>query len=249
MPKAVLTYYPASRGRLMDTGPKAVEAVCVCRGYADFLGIALPLNLPMLDRMVVVTDPKDRETAAICAAHRPKCLLVRTSQFGKGGGPFNKGAALNAGFAAIRGDGWVLCMDADIVLTEGFREHVLEAPLHQGVLYGARRAILPKYEDWVRWSAPGSVHPADARPAQGAVLGYFQLFHALAGPVRGTRGRKWYPEGSLTAARSDLEFAGKWGRSTILPLRVAHLGRTGANWRGRKTPPFTGVPNRFGNKR
>ena len=39
-----------------------LEAVIVCRDYADFLGQTLPHNLAHFDRIVVVTSPRERRT-------------------------------------------------------------------------------------------------------------------------------------------------------------------------------------------
>ena len=43
-----------------------VEAVTVSIGFADFLKVTLPHNLPLFDRIVVVTSPDDVPTRELC---------------------------------------------------------------------------------------------------------------------------------------------------------------------------------------
>src|SRR3954468_3524153 len=81
-----------------------IEAVTVSVGYDDFLDETLTLNHPQLDTMIVVTSHEDRKTHAVCRKHGAHC--IPTDLIKKNGRNFNKGAAINAGFAYFQYHGW-----------------------------------------------------------------------------------------------------------------------------------------------
>ena len=53
-----------------------VECITVCVGYGDFLAQTLPENLPLVDNLVVITSPGDKETQALCRVHNVRHIEV-----------------------------------------------------------------------------------------------------------------------------------------------------------------------------
>jgi hypothetical protein len=242
-----------------------IEAVTVCIGYADFLRETLKYNIPLLDRIIVITSPDDRETREVCKRNGLVCVV---SEDHKAGGheaysDFNKGALVEKALHQCSENAWRLHLDADIVLPHQFR-HLLEtAGLREDCLYGVDRINIRGWEEWQRLQKSGwlqggefqhnwQIHfPGDpigdrvAPNRMGYVpIGFFQLWHSIADEFGGIHCRP-YPSTHGTAARSDVKFALQWDRSkrVLVPeIVVAHLesekGRMGVNWNGRKSAPF-----------
>jgi hypothetical protein len=235
--------------------PMRLEAVQTCVGYADFLAALLPRNKHLFDKIVVVTTPDDLDTRRLCEYLHVEC--VQTNAFHRDGAAFAKGDGINAGLEKLSLDGWVVHLDADIVLPPLFRDTVLGLDLDDTHVYGCDRYIIPHFEAWQEHvNHPRLEHEngvyvhADAYkigtriapPQHGGYIpiGFFQMW----GP-RGS-GRLEYPTQHTTAARTDMLFALQWDRRHrgFLPEVIAyHLesdpdAPQGANWEGRHTPPF-----------
>ncbi len=238
-----------------------IEAVIVCKDYDDFLDHTLPENLGQLDDIVVVTHPDDKKTQAVCNKH--SVHWIATTVFDEHGHTFNKGAAICVGMDNIRGEDWILHMDADIVLCKDFRRMLTQAQLQRENIYGADRINVYGYEAWQRlkpqldrhyqdrWFIdPGFCHakdvPTDMRLGARVIhkehswvpIGFFQLFHS-------SHGRRYnHKRGS--AAGTDIMFPAQWARKNrvLLPeVVVYHLDSEpvhgiGTNWKGRKSRPF-----------
>lgn len=229
-----------------------IEAVIVCKDYHDFLSHTLPLNLPHLDRVVVVTHPDDKGTRGLCAKYSVDCL--DTTVFHDNGDKFNKGRAARLGLSHLRHDDWLLHIDADIVLPHRFREMLKHAQLNKSCIYGADRLNVKSFEDWAKhkhdtvpqhqWRYLIQPHHAFGVGARllhqeygWCPIGYFQLWHSSAA--------RTYPVIAGSAEHSDVLFAVQWPRDKriLLPeFFVYHLeseiSRMGTNWTGRKTKPF-----------
>lgn len=238
-----------------------LEAVITCIRYADFLAWTLPLNKHFFDRLVIVTDTQDERTKKLCEFWHVQC--IQTDEFYKDGSKFNKAAGINVGLKALEGSDWVVHLDADIVLPPMFR-HILQGlKLDQDGLYHVDRMMCQSFDDWLEYfvqpiisnEANTYVHP---RPFRLGVrlnksdyggwtpLGYFQMWN---------QGKKKlsYPLINDNAAHSDLRFAQLFSREHrhMLPeFYVIHLetkmigeNKMGANWEGRKTPPFGPAPS------
>ncbi len=91
-----------------------IEAVTVCVDCGDFLDQVAPHNRRLLDRWIVVTRPRDEETRTVCT--RNSIEIVRQDDFDRDG-PFAKDRGINKGLAQLKGDGWLLHLDADICPT------------------------------------------------------------------------------------------------------------------------------------
>jgi hypothetical protein len=235
------------------SGPTAaeslrLEAVTTCVGFDDMLDVTLTRSHPHLDTMIVVTSHSDTATKRVCGKHGVIC--VQTDLFVKNGRSFNKGAAINAGFARFQYYGWRLHLDADIVLPDNFRRILFNhSYLDQACLYGADRVnALPQD---LKLSYPqhhqGCLVNSHIQRQIGArfvhglhgycPIGYFQLWHCSC--------QKPYPYSLGTAEHDDVMFAMQWPESQrrLLPgVIVSHLvsrlgGAMGENWDGRRREP------------
>ena len=151
-----------------------IEAVLVCKNYADYLSWTLPANARHFDQIIVVTPSSDAETAAT-VAKVPNVRLVVSDRMHDRGDVFNKGKAVNDGIAAASLKGWVLIMDADIVLPIDFRAKVL-ALTDPWPLYWSERVESEalSLDEVGRWLSGAYGH---ATKIEDAPIGYFQLFH------------------------------------------------------------------------
>ena len=240
-----------------------IEAVIVCKDCSDFLEHTLAENASQLDDIVIVTHPDDKRTHQVCNRH--SVHFVKTEVFNEFGHSFNKGKAINVGLDNIRGDDWVLHMDADIVLCQGFRRMLDFAQLDTRNIYGADRINVYGWDAWQklkpmlgrhyqdRWFIdPGFCHapssPSDIKIGARVIhkeygyvpIGFFQLFHSTSGA------RYNFKRGA--AAGTDVMFPAQWPRERriLLPeVVVYHLDSekthgVGTNWKGRKSKPFGG---------
>lgn len=229
-----------------------LEAVVVCYNYSDFLEATLPNNICQVDRLVVVSHPSDKLTARLCDKYSVDC--IKTDIFHDDNDKFNKGRAINLGLSNLRHDGWIMHLDADVLLPHRFRNALSMAKLDKNSLYGCDRLNSVTYENWEKhknktipqhgWRfmvTPQKEFPVGSRLLHleygYCPIGYFQLFHSSA--------RKQYPIVCGSAEHSDVLFAVQWPREkrVLLPeFFVYHLEseavKMGANWDGRQTKPF-----------
>lgn len=238
-----------------------LEAVTVCVGYADFLAETVKHNRPHFDRWVIVTTPGDKETIELCRHRNLEC--VTTTEFYRGSGKFNKGRGISLGLNYMSSDAWVLHLDADIVLPRMTRPMLDVAHLDPANIYGADRVCLHSWEEWQELLKSGYLddqhgyhlccNPYQPKPIGTRIvrgrhgytpIGFFQLFHNQEGLHSGFRWKD-YPDSNSDAAHSDIKFALHWDRRNrvLLPeIICVHLESQpmgmGANWTGRKTPPF-----------
>lgn len=235
-----------------------LEAVTVCVNYADFLAETILTNQHLFDNWIIVTSPDDYGTLDLCRKHNLEC--VRTTDFKRNGGQFNKGMAVERGLGMLAHEGWLLHIDADIALPRDLRPSLDDAELREDCIYGADRLMIPDWAEWQKFKSMGGLYrdwhcmvngrgynlgPRWADIRYGYVpIGYFQLWHQSADHRGGIR-LKRYPENHQNAARADVKFALQWDRKNrvLLPeVLVAHLDSgkadVGANWDGRTTPPF-----------
>jgi len=171
-----------------------LKALTICVGYDDILALTMPRNARHFSTYLIVTSHEDDRTARL-VEETPGVDLFCTDAFTRNGAVFNKGLAIEEGFDILDRSGWILLLDADIVLPE-----VLEpGPLNPEALYGMLRRQLPEGlldlgGDWTFWPV------MDDWPFPG----YFQLFHADA---RALRQRPWYTSRSGHAGVSDARFS------------------------------------------
>ena len=241
-----------------------LEAITVCVGYADFLKETIPFNLPHFDRWVIVTHPTDTDTRELCRRYGIYCVL--TDEIYRDGSEFNKGRAIIRGIDQLASDGWVVHIDADIVLPHHTRLALDAAHLDEECLYGCDRVMVKSWEQWHKLKYSGYLqHDYHCRinfPTGYSIgarwatqeygycpIGYFQLWHGTTDLYKGIHSRP-YPARHNDAARGDVQHALQWDRRkrALLPeLIVVHLesdpnAKLGANWKGRTTPKFAAPP-------
>ncbi len=125
--------------------------------------------------------------------------------------------------------GWVVLIDADILLPEDFGERleVLMPLLDKKKLYGLRgRRVAATGEEFegIRGLGPWEAGLETFR----TVVGYFNLFH-LGGPHRA-----YPPSDPARREHDDYRFYSLFGKANTaeLPMAALHLGKTYVNWGG-----------------
>jgi hypothetical protein len=239
-----------------------IEAVVVCVNYSDFLAYTLPASCWQFNNMVVVTDTKDTDTVKMCAKYNVRC--IQTDAFYADGKGFNKAAGINAGLQALNRTGWVVHLDADMMLLPMTRYILEKTPLKETKIYGIDRLMCRSCEDWLQYvESTRSVHehwtfthlnlfPVGSRIVQygnctdvgvsdGWVpIGFFQMWHPS------TTNTHTYPGDHSAADRTDVLHGKRYKREDreLIPEIVAiHLesenAAMGANWSGRTTVKFS----------
>jgi hypothetical protein len=236
-----------------------IEAVITCVNYGDFLTQTLPFTINQVDRLVVVTSFDDALTQQVC--RKWSVEYVMTEVFFEKGEKFNKGQGINMGLQMLRQTGWVISMDADIVLPLTARNMLAKSNLHENNIYGCQRHNVIGWDAWKKLKSSWHDNPqfeynymvstSNEYPAGStlihkqfgyAPIGYFQLWHS-------NWTRKYqlrYPDAQGNAENTDVQWALRWPRQNriLLPtIRVYHLESEsvvmGTNWNGRMTKPFT----------
>lgn len=202
-----------------------MRALVVCVNYDDFLRITLPQNIKFFDEVVVITSPQDRRTVDLVSNFsNARCFV--TDAFYRHGASFNKGLAIEECYDFMGRTGWMVNLDADIILP-----YKIVAPVDKQVLYGVRRRILKNpahYRKDMNWRKA-------RRRNDRIICGYFQLFHATADVLKV---RPWVGTESIHAGHYDHYFQDHWPKEkrVFLPIDVLHLGPVDTNWFGRASP-------------
>jgi len=237
-----------------------IEALSVCVNFHDVLAFTLPANKSHFDRMVVVSDTTDELTKNLCSHHHVE--LVQTDQFYHSDQAFAKARGLNAGLQRLSRKGWIVHMDADIVLPTRTREILGRLPLDPTCIYGIDRMMCPDFGAYIRYMQnPTQMHTAETfvipepfplgarvAPMQAGKLwmpiGFFQLWNPEGSGIHD------YPHDHGTAGRTDMLHAMRWPREKrqLIPELIAiHLegpiAKGMKNWRGRRMGHFGPPPH------
>lgn len=205
-----------------------INAITVCVGYDDFLRLTLPRTLLHVDKLMVVTTASDVRTQELVDKYdRAECFI--TDAFYRGGASFNKGWAMEEGFDALGRDGWILILDADIVLPATMPTWNLEP----GKMYTPPRRIMSKVDGLIETPVV-DMATLPLRQESGN-FGYFQLFHAGDPAIAQL---PWYETTWVHAGGADSVFEKRWMKTNKLrlPFEVIHLGDPDQNWFGRVRP-------------
>ena len=234
--------------------PFKLECVVVCDKYSDFLARTLPTNKFLFDQLVVVTSYEDIETQRVCEFYHVKC--VKTDDLNSRKKEFHKGKGINAGLKELKNDGWVVHLDADMVLPPQTRILIETAKLDPHMIYGIDRFIVKGFHEWDEFlSMPKLQHENDSwlhpnafpighRVMYSFVGGYLPIgfFQMWCPKVSGV---KKYPESHTNAGRGDSVFAQQWPRPlrAMIPELIGyHLESVdsvmSSNWDGRTTKTF-----------
>lgn len=205
-----------------------IKAITVCVGYDDFLRLTIPRILTHVDKLLVVTAAHDTRTHELVAQYEnAECFI--TDAFYREGASFNKGWAMEEGFDVLGRDGWILILDADILLPETLPPWDLQV----GNIYTPPRRIMSDVDGLIETP---TVDPQTLplRHESGN-FGYFQLFHATDPTIAQL---PWYETTWVHAGGADSVFEKRWSRDhkMRLPFEVIHLGDPDQNWFGRVRP-------------
>src|SRR5690349_3227997 len=116
-----------------------IEAVITCVNYADFLAHTLPYNRSLFDKVIVVTSPEDQATQRVCEYWHVQTVV--TDRMETHWGRFKKGCGVNDGLKQLDRDGWLVHMDADMILPPLFRKVFEGLDLDRSYIYGMDRFI------------------------------------------------------------------------------------------------------------
>jgi len=204
------------------------KVLIVCVEYDDLLSLTLPRTRQHFENVTIITSHADRKTKRVALKYGADVIV--TNAFYENGCPFNKGAAMEQGFDTVGRDGWILILDADIVLPVDLTLDNLDTTC----LYTPHRRMLRDpwhFFDGLDWSempiAPDGEH-----------AGFFQLFNASTPFLRQ---KPWYTSWKH-AGGCDSDFQARFppAKKIWLPFTVLHLGEDGRNWCGRVSPRLDG---------
>ena len=241
-----------------------IEAVTISIDYADFLCETLPYNLNQVDLITVVTVPEDKATQAVCTKFGVRCLTTTCFHRDTQKPSFNKGAGINHGLMHHSQSGWMMHLDADVVLPLQFRKMAENAELDESCLYGMDRVNCESADSWDAYKANFHHDPQFkwwylVSPPKGFTIGsriahcdyggycppgFMQLWHP------GTSRINRYPaKNNSDMEHTDILHALQWERRkrVLLPEGfLIHLdssnNKFGANWKGRKSPNWRSPP-------
>jgi len=202
-------------------------------GRAHHLRQTLDHNAALVDRLLVVTHPADRQTIEVVSACPAAALALSDSCFA-GGHAFNKGRMINAALARLDKPDWILLTDADVFLPTELPEFIRTHSLNPGVLYGASRYDV----------AAGSTLATNLVTQ---TFGDFQLFHPRASAIA-ARWPAVMCEEFCSAGGVDSWFMLRFAadqRFVIPELAVRHIAHSeilGQDWNG---PPRSGQWRQF----
>jgi len=240
-----------------------LQAIITCVDYSDYLTITLSENLKVLKNITVITSTKDKKTQRLCKLLDVDCIV--TGSFYHDGADFNKGRAINEGLKKITTPGWVVLLDADIVLPKNLHSLLDGKKLDIHSIYQCNRYHCSSYEKFLKLKK-GKI-TLDKLGGKKILCkygyGFFQIFnlrHFLGSDTH------IYPENFSDAGFVDVAFSNKFDskhikkrflrkkdlnpfnmKPDIKPqphcclkdINVIHLDHGfSLNWHGRKTKEF-----------
>ena len=203
-------------------------AVTVSVNYSDILELILPQNGRFFESWIIITTPEDEKTHKVVANSGLKNIELMYFDFKKGGHKFNKGGAIRMcqqTLASRKYNGDVLVLDSDIYLPNEFDKILASIGVVNDVLYTPKlRHDFYSHENFLRNRIDKVYHRSHLSD------GFFHLY-------------KFQPHllynNSDSAAKCDEEFVKLFRRGQKIEcLTVAHFGRDGVNWDGRKGTDF-----------
>ena len=240
----------------ITAGGMFLEGLTVSVNYADFLDETLTQNLGHFDEFAVVTARDDRATQAVCDRHGVICVksdVYREDPLDH----FNKGLMINLGLAHLRNRGWLLHLDADIVLPDRLRFILNKSRLDEDCLYGADRVNVVGRGPWEALERSAAyqrqyrhrylvspVGSADwlAADSQRVRLLPHRLFPALAFEAWPTALSLFARFGGAFRRALRAAVAGRPANPAARPVCLSpgiRAGQDRPNWNGRVTRRFT----------
>lgn len=229
-----------------------LHALTVCAHYSDYLRSCIA-NRKYFDSWTVVTLPDDNETIELCKEYG--LSLVVTERMHVYGDRFNKAVALNDGLQKIPQTGWVIFLDADVMLPANFRDRINETSFDQRSVYclngrlrqsfgslvefhrHSQRYLWPKLQKRSICSAvpydlfPERDWPTGTHPAGDAfwyMMGFFQLFK-FTPKIQSAEGPNGVTPYDLLFVLENFDRRHR----KYFNVPCSHIGPTGKNWLGR----------------
>jgi hypothetical protein len=199
-------------------------AITTCVNFSDKLRLALDLNLLILKKMYVVTDPQDKDTIELCANYKNVEIIICLDAK-KNGAKFNKSGLLKKAQVLItprHRDEWIIIIDADTILPTNFwNETIQKQPVFtNNAIYLMKRKIYQNSEDFAE-NKPTSIQNG---------CGFFQLYYNK---------NKMYADFSDSAGDCDILFQNLFQKQIELLGFCIHLGQNGLDWNGRNSEKWT----------
>jgi glycosyltransferase involved in cell wall biosynthesis len=207
-----------------------LDVIIISVNYNDCLIITLPKNLEVFENITVITTPEDEMCQKICKKFGVR--YITTNVMYELGAKFNKGKAVDFAIKMLNDPGYVLLLDADMIINRKIDTSLLK----RDVLYTTDRVIiedLDKYKvylDNTKHFLKNQTVNVDERG-----IGFFQLFHMSSECINR---ELIYPTDSDDASWTDLKFRDKFSKRENLELEAIHLGPAYTNWSGRNSEKF-----------
>jgi hypothetical protein len=188
------------------------------------------------DRWIIVSVEEDHGTREVCRKYGLECVISRNlSPDGKDfDAAHNKARVINEALDLLEPRGWVLVLDADVLLPRHFRERLEAQPLEAGCLYGTLgRKVC---EDPAALESLRQCEPWDRLACRHEhALGYFNLFS-----LQHLHNRYLPSEDPRATEHDDLRFTRSFDSTALrtLPIAVAHAGPVNTNWAARTSKKF-----------
>jgi len=234
---------------ISDIKDNNLTCLITCVNYSDILKYTLSVNLKIIQNIIIITDYNDKNTVNLCKKLNIK--YIQTDLFYKkekikldsfwnifnfswwynlyqkfsNKKNFNKAKVINYVIKNHVKTDWVLLIDADIIISEKFKNIDIDK-LKKDYLYGTYRIIYKTKQDWI--------NNENAIFDYWKFIGFFQLFNIKADSF--SENYYGYDEQFNYANYSDYFFMKKWNqKKELLDFPVIHLGEIGQNWKGRNT--------------
>ena len=194
-----------------------LSAITVCINYSDYLKISIEANLTHFDEWIIITSPQDKATIELCNHYDITCCISHECITNvPAPWAFNKGKAINFGFANLKNHDWILMLDADTCLPPWFRNKLKTTSLEKEFIYAADRVAAGNWYEYNYHIAKQASHHKQFHypknePDMRVVGGYFQLFNWESSPFieRERKYVEWPPLGP-----EDRLFSNVWRKES-----------------------------------
>jgi hypothetical protein len=203
---------------------RKLDVIIISVNYNDYLIVTLKHNTKIFENITIVTSPDDFMCQKICEEYKVNCVV--TNSMFENGDKFNKGKALNVGINSLESPGFILTLDADIIVSDEIDTSIL----NENVLYTSDRWICQSYDKLLQSQQDKTNIGLYTKFEEDKGLGFFHLFHYTK--------QQSYPEYSKNAAFDDLLFRDKFTEREKIENQIIHLGKAYKNWDGRITERF-----------
>lgn len=216
------------KGEIVISNPKkeinsSLSVIIISVNYNDYLLLTLSHNINIFSNIIVVTTPEDTMCQKICESLDVN--IITTDVMYEDGAEFNKGKAINKAIKSIENPGFILLLDADIIV----KDKINTTELDINTLYTSDRWICDDFLKFKKIQNDFNVE-SFTKYESNKGLGFFQLFHISK--------EESFPESSNDASFSDLLFRDKFVKRKEINNTLIHLGEAYKNWKGRETKRF-----------